>query len=57
MDLENEFNTLEKEQSKDSYISTDKADTGVISKNIPSEKTIKYEPKIAAQAIRTMMKR
>lgn len=57
MDLENQFNTLEKDKSEESQVNADGRDSAVISKNISSEKNIRYEPKIAAQAIRTMMKR
>lgn len=52
-ELENEFNTFDNQSEEDSYASKRVVD----SKNIFNEKKIKYEPKIAAQAIRTMLKR
>ncbi|MBN2040966.1 MAG: hypothetical protein JW864_13055 [Spirochaetes bacterium] len=57
VELEDQFNTLEKEQAGESFLSKDKVDAGTASKSFSREKNITYEPKIAAQAIRTMMKR
>ncbi len=54
--LENEFSEIEKKREENFY--SDNGEEPVLSShNILDEKKIKYEPKIAAQAIRTMMKR
>ena len=54
--LENEFNEIGEKREEDSY-SNRGNEPAVSSHSILDEKKIKYEPKIAAQAIRTMMKR
>ncbi len=55
--LEREFNDIEKQP--DDYSSVDEGEkvSGINSHDVFKDKKIKYEPKIAAQAIRTMMKR
>jgi hypothetical protein len=55
--LERQFNTIEKQTDNYSSLNTDEKDSSTISRDILKDNRIKYEPKIAAQAIRTMMKR
>ena len=55
-EIENEFKPFEKPPIV-SDIDMKDEDPSVIKKDISKEKVIKYEPKIAAQAVRTMMKR
>jgi hypothetical protein len=56
-ELENEFNSLDKPSSGNSSFDIKENDTDNISHDIKKDKSNRYEPKIAAQAIRTMMKK
>ena len=56
-ELESEFNSVGKNGDNYSSLKTNEKDSVEISHDIFKESKIKYEPKIAAQAIRTMMKR
>ena len=55
--LEREFNDVGKKPDDYSSIDEDEKISGLNSYDVFKDKKIKYEPKIAAQAIRTMMKR
>ncbi|MFH0974636.1 MAG: hypothetical protein V1874_02515 [Spirochaetota bacterium] len=55
--LENEFNRMEKPSEIYSSLGADNNDPTGGSQKLFKDNKIKYEPKIAAQAIRTMMKR
>jgi hypothetical protein len=56
-ELENEFTKMEKPGETYSSLGVDKNDSTSGSQKLFKDNKIKYEPKIAAQAIRTMMKR
>ena len=56
-ELESEFNSVGNNGDNYSSLKTNEKDSVEISHNAFKESNIKYEPKIAAQAIRTMMKR
>ena len=56
-DLENEFTTLDKQSGEDYSLNAQQNNSNLFPKDAFKDKKIKYEPKIAAQAIRTMMKR
>jgi hypothetical protein len=55
--LEREFNDVGKQPDDFSSINEDEKVSGINSHGVFKDNKIKYEPKIAAQAIRTMMKR
>jgi hypothetical protein len=56
-ELENEFNVLDKQPSGFSSENSSNNNSDNVSSKIIKDNSIKYEPKIAAQAIRTMMKK
>jgi hypothetical protein len=56
-DLESEFNAVDKQTNDYSSLNTDDQVPSMNSQDFFKNEKIKYEPKIAAQAIRTMMKR
>jgi hypothetical protein len=56
-ELENEFNAIDKQTSGNSSFDMKGDNSDNISRDVIKDKTVRYEPKIAAQAIRTMMRK